>query len=206
MKKSSALSIISFSIIFLVACANATPPVTSTVNPSAQPLIETLVVYAKTVDGIAGSATAYSYTPTPTYTPTVTPDLGVVNKQISDSINNQLISNFEANIRVRDVKFGPLGGQEFTYLYIEINCEGNNNTVCPKNQVIIAVVDACKEKKKKLLESIPQSTEMLTITIFDSRVSQLWIVDINWNDVLKYIDGKISSDEFINGIRSTQYK
>jgi hypothetical protein len=204
MIKASALSIIIFSFIFLVACANGTPPATATVNPSAQPLMETIAVYAKTVEGIVGSATSYSFTPTLTYTPTVTPDAPEVNKTISNSINNQLISTFGAKITVEDVKFGPIGAQEFTNLYIEIKCIGDNNATCPTTHVIVAVMDACKEKKKRILENVPGTTQVLTITIFDP-VTRPKVVEVNWSDVLAYINGDVLGEDFSRRIRSVQY-
>jgi hypothetical protein len=203
MIKASALSIIIFSFIFLVACANGTPPATATVNPSAQPLMETIAVYAKTVEGIVGSATSYSFTPTLTYTPTVTPNAPEINKTISNSINNQLISNFGARITVGDVKFGPIGAQEYTSLYIEIKCIGDNNSACPTTNVIIAVMDACKEKKKKVLENIPSTTQVLTITIFDP-VTRPKVVEVNWSDVLAYINGDVPGQDFSKQIRYVQ--
>jgi len=203
MKKASALSIIFLLFLFLAACIDKTIPVQATVNPSAQPLLDTMAVIAKTVEGIAGSATAYSFTPTATNIPTNTPDVGEVNKTISNAINDQLISTFGANITVEDVKFGPIGAQEYTNLYIEINCAGDNNAACPTTHVIIAVVDACKQKKKKLLENIPSTTHVLTITIFDP-ITGPKVVEINWSDVLAYIDGEIPGQDFNNLIRYVQ--
>jgi len=204
MKKASALSIIFFLFVFLAACIDGTIPVQATVHPSAQPLLDTMAVIAKTVEGIAGSATAYSFTPTLTYTPTITPNVVEVNKIISNSINDQLISTFGAKITVEDVKFGPIGAQEFTNLYIEIKCAGDNNAACPTTHVIIAVVDACKERKKKILENIPSKTQVLTITIFDP-ITRPKVVEVNWSDVLAYINGDVSGEEFSTKIKYVQY-
>ena len=203
MKKVLALSTIFFLFFFLEACISAETPVPPTVDPSAQPLLTTLAVIAKTVDGIAGSATAYSFTPTLIPTPTVTPNVVEVNKTISDAINAQLIANFEAKITVEAVKFGPIGAQEFTNLYIEIKCEGGNNATCPTTHVIIAVVDAIKEKKKKILENIPSKTELLTITIFDPKTLPK-VVEVKWLDVLAYIDGELPGENFNELIRYVQ--
>jgi len=202
MIKASALSVIILSFTFLVACGDGTPSAaTATMNPTAQVLVMTLQYYDTTLDGIKGSATSYAYTPTLTPTPTNTPNRDAVNKQISNSINEQLISNFDANISVQDVKFGPIGGEVLTEFYVEINCTGNTSVNCPTNQVIVAVVTACKEKKKNVLANIPKSTEKLTITIFDSAGSQPRVVDIKWSDVMDFIDDKISGEDFRQRIR-----
>jgi hypothetical protein len=163
-----------------------------------------MAVIAKTVEGLAGSATAYAFTPTPTPNPTNTPDAPEVNKTIRNSINNQLISTFGARITVEDVKFGPIGAQEFTNLYIEINCAGDNNAACPTTHVIIAVMDACREKKKKLLEIIPSQTQVLTITIYDP-INGPKVVEVNWSDVLAYIDGEIPGEDFNKLVRYVEY-
>ena len=203
MKKASALTIIFFSFVFLAACIDGTIPTQATVDPSAQPLLETMAVIAKTVEGIAGSATAYSFTPTLTKTPTITPDVGEVNKTIANSINNQLISTFGARITVVDVKFGPIGAQEFTNLYIEMNCIGDNNAVCPTTQVIIAVVDACKAKKKKVIENVPGTTQILTITVFDP-ITLPRVVEVNWPDVIAYINDDVTAEIFSRLVRYVQ--
>jgi hypothetical protein len=163
-----------------------------------------MTVIASTVEAIGGSATAYAATLTPIPTPTKIPDPGEVNKTISNAMNDQLISTFGARITVEDVKFGPIGAQEFTNLYIEINCVGDNNALCPTSNVIIAVVDACKDKKKKVLENIPSKIQLLTITIFDP-ITLPKIVEINWSDVLAYINGDIPGDVFNRLIRYDQY-
>jgi len=203
MKKASALSIIFLLFLLLAACIDKTIPVQATVHPNAQPLLDTMTVIAKTVEGIAGSATTYSFTPTLTFTPTVTPNAPEVNKTISNAIKDQLISTFGAKITVGDVKFGPIGAQEFTNLYIEINCVGDNNAACPTTNVIIAVIDACKQRKKKILENIPSKTQVLTITIFDP-MARPKVVEVNWLDVLAYIDGEISGEDFNKLIRYVQ--
>jgi hypothetical protein len=203
MKKALVVSVMIFLYAFLAACMDGTIDVTPTVNPTAQALMETIAIIEKTREGISASATAYSYTPTFTKAPTNTPDKETVIKIISDSINNQLISTFGADIRVEDVDFGPLGAQELTYLYIEIYCAGDNNAACPTSHVIIAVVDACKERKKKVLDNISKSTNMLTITIFDP-VAQPRVVEVNWSDVLDYINNDLTGDEFIARIKYVQ--
>jgi hypothetical protein len=196
------LTIFSF-FASLTACIDDNVIIPNTGNPSAQPLLETMTVIAKTVEGIAGSATAYSFTPTFTLTPTNTPNAPEVNKTISNSINEQLISTFGAKITVGDVKFGPINAQEYTNLYIEINCTGNNNTACPTTYVIIAVVDACKDKKKKVLENIPSKTQLLTITIFDP-ITLPKVVEVNWSDVLAYINGDVPGEIFSRLVRYVQ--
>ena len=203
MKKCLVVSILFILFAYLTACGDDNGSIPVTGNSSAQPLLETMTAIAKTVEGIAGSATAYSFTPTLTLTPTNTPDEGEVNKTIANSINNQLISTFGAKITVEAVKFGPIGAQEYTNLYIEMKCVGDNNAACPTTQVIIAVVDACKERKKKILENIPSKTQVLTITIFDP-ITLPKVVEINWSDVLAYINGDIPGEVFNKLIRYVQ--
>jgi hypothetical protein len=69
--------------------------------------------------------------------------------------------------------------------------------------VIIAVVDAIKEKKKKILENIPSKTELLTITIFDPKTLPK-VVEVKWLDVLAYIDGELPGEDFNKLIRYVQ--
>ena len=204
MKKCSVVSTIFVFFVFLTACTDNKIIIPITYNPSAQPLLGTLTEIAKTVEAIAGTATAYSLSPTPTHTPTNTPDISEVNKAIANSIKNQLISTFGASITVQDVKFGPIGGQEYTNLYIEISCAGDSNAVCPVTNVIIAVMDAIKEKQKKVLENVPRSTKILTITIFDPTTHPK-VVEINWPDVLAYVNGDLSGDAFRQRVNSIQY-
>jgi hypothetical protein len=204
MKKCLVVSIILFLFVLLVACVDdkAFIPVTA---PSAQPLLDTMTTIAKTVEVIAKTATAYSLSPTPTNTPTNTPDSGALNKTISDSINDQLLSTFGAKITVAAVKFGPIGAQEYTNLYIEMNCAGDNNTVCPTTQVIIAVMNAFKDKKKKIMENIPGKTQVLTITIYDPGHSTI-VAEANWPDVLDYVNDKLPAENLSKRITYTPYQ
>ena len=115
-----------------------------------------------------------------------------------------MISTFGTKITVIDVKFGPIGAQKYTNLYIEINCVGENNTACPTAQVIIAVMDACKDKKKKIIENVPSTTQLLTITIFDPGHSTI-VVEANWSDVLDYVNGKLPAENLNKRIIYTSY-
>jgi hypothetical protein len=205
MKKCLVVSIIFFLFAFLAACIDdkVLIPVTAP-DPSVQPLLDTMTTIAKTVEVIAQTATAYSLSPTPTNTPTNTPDSGALNKTISDSINNQLLSAFGAKITVVDVKFGPIGAQEYTNLYIEMNCASDNSTVCPTTQVIVAVMNAFKDKKKKIMENVPVKTQLLTITIYDPGHSTI-VVEADWPDVLDYLNDKLPAENLSKRIRYTPY-
>jgi hypothetical protein len=203
MKKCSVVSIIFILFTLLTACIDDKVIIPVTGNPSAQAVLNTMTDIAKTVEVLGRTATAYSFTPTLTKAPTNTPDQDAVTKMISDSIDGQLISTFGARITVAEVKFGPIGAQEYTNLYIEINCTGDNNVVCPIPQVIIAVMDACKEKKKKVLENVPGTTQVMAITIFDPKTLPK-VVEINWSDVRAYMDGNMTGDVLSRLIRYVQ--
>jgi hypothetical protein len=205
MKKCLVVSIILFLFALLAACVDDKVLIPVTANSSAQPLLDTMTAIAKTVDVMAQTATFYSLSPTPTNTPTNTPDPGVLNKTISDAINSQLLSTFGAKIAVVTVKFGPIGAQEYTNLYIEMNCTGDNNTVCPTTQVMIAVMNALKDKKKKILENVPDKTQILTITIYDPGHSTI-VAEANWPDVLDYINDKMPAENLSKRISYTPYR
>ena len=64
-------------------------------------------------------------------------------------------------------------------------------------------MDACQERKKKILEYIPGQTQALTITIFDPTTLPR-VVEINWSDVLAYIDGDVSGEDFSRQIKYVQ--
>ena len=197
------LSIVLISFVLLAACSEDIVTIPITGDPTAQSLLVTMTEIAKTMDAIAQTVTAHSIPPTATPTLTKTPDPGSVNKTLNDSIKGQLISTFGASIIVQDVKFGPIGAQEFTNLYVEVKCQGDNNAACPTTNVIIALMEACKEKKKKILENIPRSTQLLTITIFDPMNSPR-VLEINWSDVVAFINGDIPTDVFSRLIRYVQ--
>lgn len=197
------------STIFIVfglgsACADrGLIPVTG-INPKAQPLLDTMTAIAKTVEGLAGSATAYAATYTPSPIPTATPNENEIRNLISNAIKDKLISSLGVKITVGDVKFGPVGAQKYTDLYIEMNCVSDNNNVCPSSQVVSVVVDSCKEKKKKFLENIPFEIQVLIITIYDPGHS-VQVVEADWPDVLAYINGDIPAETFSRLIRYYQY-
>jgi hypothetical protein len=198
MKKCLVVLTIFLLFMFLVACAGETPTVVGTVHPSAKPLLTTLAVIATTAEAIGQSATAYAATPTKS------PDAKALKNLINNAIKDELITSFGAKITVADVKFGPIGAQEFTHLYIEMNCTGDNNTVCPTTQVIIAIIDACKAKKNKFLENVPYKTEKLTITIYDPAHSTI-VVEADWSDVLNYINDKMPAGDLSKQITYTPY-
>ena len=204
MKKGSIVSILFILFASLAACMDDEIIIPVTGNASAQPLLDTMTAIAKTVEGIAGSATAYAATLTPTPRPTATPNENEIKNIISDAIKDKLIASLGAKISVVDVKFGPVGAQEYTDLYIEINCASDNGSVCPSNQVIVAVVDSCKEKKKKVIENVPGSTQKLAITIYTPGYSTT-VIEAKWSDVVAYFNDKITADVFGRLITYAQY-
>ena len=205
MKKCSVVLVLFILFALLVACGNDPTiiPVTGS-NPSAQPLLDTMTAIAKTVEGIAGSATAYAATPTPSPTPTPIPNENEIKSLIDNTIKDKLIASLGVKITVVDVKFGPVGAQKFTHLYVEMNCMSNGSNICPPSQVISAVVDSCKEKKKKFLANVPVDTEKLVITIYDpGHATQ--VVEAKWSDVLDYINDDMTADVFSRLITYAQY-
>jgi len=204
MKKVFAVSVIFLLFVFLSACSDDKVPIQVTIHPSAQPLLETMTVIAKTVEVLGGSATAYAATLTPSPPPTKIPDSVELKTLISNEIKDKLIVNLGAKITVEDVKFGPMGAQEFTELYIEMKCATDNNSICPSGQVIIAVLDACKAKKKKVIENVPASTKLLIITVYDPGHPTKSIAAI-WTDVRAYLDDKLTGDALGRLISYTQY-
>ena len=202
MKKFSIVLVIFLLFAFLAACIDDEIIIPVTGNSSAQPLLDTMTAIAKTVEGIA--ATAYAATHTPSPIPTSTPSENEIKNLINNAIKDKLISSLGVKITVGDVKFGPVGAQKYTDLYIEMNCVSDNNNVCPSSQVVSAVVDACKEKKKKFLENVPFEIQVLIITIYDpGHATQ--VVEADWSDVLKYINGDIPAETFSKLIRRYQY-
>ena len=204
MKKCSVVLVIFTLFALLAACIDDKVIIPVTGNASAQPLLDTMTAIAKTVEGIAGSATAYAATQTPSPIPTSTPSENEIKNLISDAIKDKLIATLGAKITVIDVKFGPVGAQVFTDLYIEINCVSDNSNVCPANQVIVAVVDSCKEKKKRVIENVPGTTQKLAITIYNPGYSTT-VIEATWSDVVDYFNNKISADIFGRLIKYTQY-
>ena len=128
MKKCSVVLILLTLFALLVACGAdpAIIPVTG-VDPSAQPLLDTMTAIAQTVDILAGSATAYAATYTPTPIPTATPNENEIKNLIDDTIKDKLIASLGVKITVVDVKFGPVGAQKYTQLYVEMNCVSNGS-------------------------------------------------------------------------------
>lgn len=205
MKKYSVMLVLLILFAILAACGNdpAIIPVSGG-NPSAQPLLDTMTAIAQTVEGFAGSATAYAATSTPSSTPTPIPDENEIKNLIDNAIKDKLIASLGVKINVVDVKFGPLGAQKFTHLYIEMNCISDGGIVCPSSQVVSAVVDSCKEKKKKFLMNVPFDTEKLIITIYNpGHTTQ--VVEANWSDVLNYVNDDMTAEVFGRLITYAQY-
>ena len=84
-----------------------------------------------------------------------------------------------------------------------MNCIGDNNAVCPTTQVIIAVVDACKAKKKRVIANVPGTTQILTITVFDP-ITFPRVVEVNWSDVIAYINDDVTAEIFSRLVRYVQ--
>ena len=206
MKKLSVILAIFLLFVFLAACNGDLPVVVVTVHPSAGPLLLTMTEIAKTVEVLEQSATAYAATITPSLTPappTKTPDLNEVNMIVSTAVHENLNATFGADITVTNVTFGPVGAKELTHFYIELNCRGDNNTLCPSTQAVISVVDACKVKKKDIRGNIPFTIQTLIITIFDPLNSPK-VIEADWSDVVAYVDGEIPAEIFSKLIRYVQ--
>jgi len=204
MTKVFVASIIFSLFVFVAACTDEKIQVQVTIPPSAQPLLETMTAIAKTVEVLGGSATAYAATLTPSPPPTKIPDPVELKNLISNEIKDKLIVNLGAKITVEDVKFGPMGAQEYTYLYIEMNCVTDNNSICPSTQVLIAVLDACKEKKKKVTENVPATTNALVITVYNPG-HPTKSIQAGWPDVLAYLNDKMTGDILGRLVTYTQY-
>ena len=204
MKKFLAISTILLVICLGSACTdNSMIPVTGN-DPTMQPLMNTLTAIASTVEAIGQTATAHSFTPTPSSTPTKVPDSTALRSLLSDTINGKLVAVLGTKITVVNVSYGPGGAKVFTELYIEMNCESQNNSVCPSPQVVTAVIDSCKENKKKVKGNVPTTTQLLVITIYDpGHATQ--VVEADWSDVTAYLDGDIPAEVFSQRLRYTQY-
>jgi hypothetical protein len=205
MKRFLAISTILLVFYLASACTDdSIIPATGNDDPTMQPLMKTLTVIASTVEAIGQTATAYSFTPTPSSTPTKIPDSTALRNLLSDTINGELIAVLGAKIAVVDVSYGPRGAQVFTELYIEMNCESQNHSVCPSPQVVTAVIDSCKENKKKVKANVPTTTQLLVITIYDpGHATQ--VVEADWPNVTAYLDGDIPAEIFSQRLRYTQY-
>jgi len=204
LKKFLAISTILLVICLGSACTdNSMIPVTGN-DPTMQPLMNTLTAIASTVEAIGQTATAHSFTPTPSSTPTKVPDSTALRSLLSDTINGKLVAVLGTKITVVNVSYGPGGAKVFTELYIEMNCESQNNSVCPSPQVVTAVIDSCKENKKKVKGNVPTTTQLLVITIYDpGHATQ--VVEADWSDVTAYLDGDIPAEVFSQRLRYTQY-
>lgn len=209
MKKILTVSTILLIFGFGSACADKSliSVTSSDIDPRALLLLNTMTIMAGTVESLGQTVTAYAFTPTPSNTPeppTKVPDATELRGLLSDTIKDELIATLGANISVVNVSFGPVGAQEFTELYIEIKCESQNNSSCPSSQAVAVVVDTCKDKKKKVIENIPNTTKLLVITIYDPGHSTQ-IVETDWSDVLAYMNGDIQPEIFIKLLRYVQY-
>lgn len=202
-KKTSVVLVIFLMVDFLAACNGEVPAVVVTMHPSAVPIVLTMTEIAKTVVVLEASATAYASTATPSPAPTREPDESELKNLISEEIKDQLIATLGSKITVVDVKFGPVDSEQFTELYVEMNCISDNNNICPSPQVVIAVFDACKAKKKKVVENVPFSTQIMTITIYDPGHTT-HIVEVNWSDVIAYMNDDVPAEVFGKLIRYIQ--
>lgn len=200
------LSISTIILVFCLgsACADKNIIPVTGIDPRALPLLNTMTMMAGTVEAIGQTATAYSFTPTSSPIPTATPNENEIKNLISNAIKDKLIATLGAEITVIDVKFGPVGAQVYTDLYIEINCVSDNSSVCPSNQVIVAVVDSCKEKKKKVIENVPSTIQKMAITIYNPGYSTI-VIESKWSDVVDYFNDKLSADAFGRLIAYIQY-
>jgi hypothetical protein len=205
MKKCLVVTTIFIVFALLTACKDNTVTIQVTINPSAQSLLNTLTVIASTVEAIGGSATAYAATLTPTNTPlppTEVPNEGEVKRLLMKAVEGDPAAAIGAKITISDVKFGPIGSQEHTELYVELNCEGTTNNTCPSTQAVIVVINGCKARKK-IVDFVPTTTGILKITIFDPRSSPK-VVEIDWPDVIAYIKGDVTAEIFNKLIRYDQ--
>lgn len=147
MKKILAISTILLIFVFGSACADKSLiPVTS-IDPKAVPLLNRITMLAATVEALGQTVTAIAFTPTPSHTPvppTKVPDATEIRNLLNDTIKDELIAILGAKITVVNVSFGPVGAVELTELYIEMNCESQNNSICPSPQAVAIVVDTCK--------------------------------------------------------------
>lgn len=191
--------LIFLSFIALTACIDPTF-MSSSVNPSAEPILRTMTAMAWTVEVLGKTATEMSYTATPSPAPTSTPNLVVIENEIRASIQKNLVANVGASISLRSVKFLPEGSQAYTHFYIELDCSGANDAVCPKYQAVIAVIDVCKMKNDNFKSNIPPTLQTLVIRIYDPFAAPS-LAEVNWSDVKAYVNGDIPPDIFARLIK-----
>ena len=195
MKKNLALIIVFtlFILILIVGCTSSETPVSVvviTINPSAEPLLETMTVIARTVESIGQTATEYAATLTPTQTasstptPTKIPDPGKVKEILNKAIKNELRNAMDTDMQVDEVIFRPEEAPPFTELEIRMTCDHQGDQECDPIRVFVELVNACK-KKNDALDYISNAPQIMWVSITTEN-NRTWTAYANWVDVIAF--------------------
>ncbi|MEW6027977.1 MAG: hypothetical protein AB1554_00685 [Chloroflexota bacterium] len=172
-----------FLFVFLSACADITVTPPSTWWTDAM-----------------GTLTATLWTPTPV-TPSATP---VPNPLVVlDALNSVLRGAdplgeaMDAKLYVTDVGFDANGNPPVIItLRISVECEWVMHPSCTTERAFVQVIHALEKEgvRKKIVEHMPASVEFIQVVAFD-HFNQSGTLIVRWQDVLAYIDGKISPEQ-----------
>jgi hypothetical protein len=149
---------------------------------------------------VAETQTAKMWSPTPV-TPSATP---VPNPLvILDALNGALRGAdplrevMDAKFYVADVGFDANGNPPLIItLRISVECEWIMHPSCTTERAFVEVIHVFEKEgvHKKIVEHMPASIEFIQVVAFD-HFNQNGTLIVRWQDVLAYIEGKISPEQ-----------
>ena len=118
-----------------------------------------------------------------------------INKILTEAVQSNLVWVYGAKVTVISVGLIQKEAQEYTELDIVLNCESENNSICPSSQVASAVIETLKAQKKKVRENVPNNLGILMITVSDPG-HPIQYFKVYWSDVRAYFDNNVAPDIF----------
>lgn len=172
-------------IIFLMACGNSEPVVTTGVGTA-----------------VALTQTAAVWTPTMTNTPD--PDESKIVEWLNESLlaADSLEQTFDVKFRAVDAIFLPGFENKPMIFRIDVHCECANNTssCCTPERAFVVTMWAMKANNEKISKQVPPTVMDVQVVCFDHN-TQVGMAVATWQDVTSYLFDKINGNQL--GARAT---
>jgi hypothetical protein len=153
-------------------------------------------------DPNAGASVAQTQTAAapPTAAGTPVPKVAVIVNAFNGALRgaDPLEETLDAKFSVTDIGFDISGDPPaITTLRVHVECEClKTKSSCSTERAFVAVAHVFEKDgvRKKILEQIPKTVQVMQVRAFD-RMQPIGIIEVSWQDLLAFANGEITGEQ-----------